>query len=237
MKILLVDDDPDLLVGHGVRAAAGRLPRRQGRATAWRRSTRSSASSRISRCSTSTCRRMNGFELAQKLRERSQIPLIMLTARSEEEDVVRALALGADDYLSKPFSPKILIARVKALLRRAGAEAERRRRRRLAVARRAGAHAARACRAGRCGSRRSRRGSSSCCSRMPAAPCRRIACSIHVWGNRAGGNRQLLEAARAPAAAEDRGRSGRAAARPQRAERGLSAGPGRSARAPRRPAA
>ena len=66
---------------------------------------------------------MNGFELAQKLRERSRIPLIMLTARNEEEDVVRALSLGADDYLSKPFSPKILIARVKALLRRVGVEA------------------------------------------------------------------------------------------------------------------
>ena len=64
--------------------------------------------------------KLNGFELAQKLRERSQIPLLMLTARSEEEDVVRALSLGADDYLSKPFSPKILLARVKALLRRVG---------------------------------------------------------------------------------------------------------------------
>jgi DNA-binding response OmpR family regulator len=68
--------------------------------------------------------KMDGFELARRLRATSRIPLIMLTARSEEEDVVRALALGADDYLSKPFSPKILIARVKALLRRAGADAQ-----------------------------------------------------------------------------------------------------------------
>jgi DNA-binding response OmpR family regulator len=68
--------------------------------------------------------RMNGFDLARQLRERSRIPLIMLTARSEEEDVVKALSLGADDYLSKPFSPKILLARVKALLRRVGIEAE-----------------------------------------------------------------------------------------------------------------
>jgi len=68
--------------------------------------------------------RMNGFDLAQKLRQRSQIPLIMLTVRSEEEDVVRALGLGADDYLSKPFSPRILIARIRALLRRVGMEAE-----------------------------------------------------------------------------------------------------------------
>jgi DNA-binding response OmpR family regulator len=66
---------------------------------------------------------MNGFELAQKLRERSRIPLVMLTARGEEQDVVRALGIGADDYLTKPFSPKILLARLKALLRRAGNEA------------------------------------------------------------------------------------------------------------------
>jgi DNA-binding response OmpR family regulator len=68
--------------------------------------------------------KMDGFELARRLRSMSRIPLIMLTARSEEEDVVRALALGADDYLSKPFSPKILIARVKALLRRAGSDTD-----------------------------------------------------------------------------------------------------------------
>jgi DNA-binding response OmpR family regulator len=68
--------------------------------------------------------KLSGFELARKLRERSKIPLIMLTARNEEEDVVRALGIGADDYLSKPFSPKILLARVKALLRRVGLEAE-----------------------------------------------------------------------------------------------------------------
>lgn len=67
--------------------------------------------------------RMDGFELARRLRGTSRIPLIMLTARSEEEDVVRALGLGADDYLTKPFSPKILIARVKALLRRVGTDA------------------------------------------------------------------------------------------------------------------
>ena len=64
--------------------------------------------------------RLDGFELARRLRGRSGIPLLMLTARSEEADVVRALGIGADDYLSKPFSPKILIARVRALLRRVG---------------------------------------------------------------------------------------------------------------------
>ncbi|HEX6999642.1 MAG TPA: response regulator transcription factor [Gammaproteobacteria bacterium] len=68
--------------------------------------------------------RMNGFDLAKRLRERSRLPILMLTVRSEEEDVVRALSFGADDYLTKPFSPRILIARIKALLRRSGMEAE-----------------------------------------------------------------------------------------------------------------
>ena len=67
---------------------------------------------------------MSGFELAQKLRQQSKIPLLMLTVRSEEQDIVRALSLGADDYLTKPFSPRILVARIRALLRRAGVEAE-----------------------------------------------------------------------------------------------------------------
>lgn len=67
---------------------------------------------------------LNGFDLAQRIRQHSRIPIIMLTARNEEEDVVRALGLGADDYLTKPFSPRILIARVRALLRRAGVESE-----------------------------------------------------------------------------------------------------------------
>lgn len=68
--------------------------------------------------------KMNGFELARRLRERSAIPLMMLTVRHEDEDVVRALELGADDYLAKPFSPKILVARIRALLRRVGIEEE-----------------------------------------------------------------------------------------------------------------
>src|SRR5690606_7765539 len=68
--------------------------------------------------------RMNGFELAKALRQRSDIPVMMLTVRHEEEDVVRALEFGADDYLAKPFSPRILVARIRALLRRVGLEAE-----------------------------------------------------------------------------------------------------------------
>jgi DNA-binding response OmpR family regulator len=64
-----------------------------------------------------------GFDLCGVLRKESTVPLMMLTARGEEADLVRALELGADDYLTKPFSPRTLIARVKALLRRAGHEA------------------------------------------------------------------------------------------------------------------
>ncbi len=64
----------------------------------------------------------NGFEVCEAIREQSRIPVMMLTARGEEEDLVRALDLGADDYLTKPFSPRTLLARVKALLRRAGLE-------------------------------------------------------------------------------------------------------------------
>src|SRR3974390_3092128 len=64
----------------------------------------------------------SGFELCGVLRKESAAPIMMLTARGEEADLVRALELGADDYLTKPFSPRTLVARVKALLRRAGHE-------------------------------------------------------------------------------------------------------------------
>jgi DNA-binding response OmpR family regulator len=64
-----------------------------------------------------------GFDVCARIREQSKVPVMMLTARGEEEDLVKALELGADDYLNKPFSPRTLIARVKALLRRAGLEA------------------------------------------------------------------------------------------------------------------
>ncbi|HWK52424.1 MAG TPA: response regulator transcription factor, partial [Steroidobacter sp.] len=63
-----------------------------------------------------------GFQVCEQIRTKSRVPVMMLTVRGEEEDLVRALELGADDYLSKPFSPRTLLARVKALLRRAGME-------------------------------------------------------------------------------------------------------------------
>jgi DNA-binding response OmpR family regulator len=63
---------------------------------------------------------MAGEELCSIIRETSEVPIIMLTAKSSEEDRVRGLGIGADDYVVKPFSPKELVARVKAHLRRAG---------------------------------------------------------------------------------------------------------------------
>ena len=61
---------------------------------------------------------MDGFEVCRKIRERSSVPIIMLTAREEEVDKVLGLELGADDYMTKPFSVRELTARVKANLRR-----------------------------------------------------------------------------------------------------------------------
>src|ERR1700680_521990 len=65
---------------------------------------------------------LSGFQVCEAIRKRSRVPVMMLTVRGEEEDLVRALGLGADDYLTKPFSPRTLLARIKALLRRAGME-------------------------------------------------------------------------------------------------------------------
>jgi DNA-binding response OmpR family regulator len=62
---------------------------------------------------------MDGFETLQRIREVSNVPVIMLTVKNEEEDKVWGLELGADDYVTKPFSPRELSSRIKALLRRA----------------------------------------------------------------------------------------------------------------------
>lgn len=61
---------------------------------------------------------IDGFQVLQKIREFSSIPVIMLTAKGEEDDRVRGLEWGADDYVTKPFSPRELVSRVKAVLRR-----------------------------------------------------------------------------------------------------------------------
>jgi DNA-binding response OmpR family regulator len=61
----------------------------------------------------------NGFDVCREVRQTSNVPIIMLTARDEEIDKIVGLEIGADDYLTKPFSPRELVARVKAILRRA----------------------------------------------------------------------------------------------------------------------
>jgi DNA-binding response OmpR family regulator len=64
---------------------------------------------------------MDGFEVAARLRRGFTVPIIMLTARVEEADRIRGLEIGADDYITKPFSPRELVARVRAVLRRTNA--------------------------------------------------------------------------------------------------------------------
>src|SRR6202790_4728004 len=63
---------------------------------------------------------LDGFELLKQLRRRRQVPVIMLTARTEQQDRIAGLDAGADDYLPKPFGPEELLARIRAVLRRAG---------------------------------------------------------------------------------------------------------------------
>lgn len=64
--------------------------------------------------------RMDGWQVCREIRMHSKVPIIMLTARSEERDELQGFDLGVDEYISKPFSPKILVARVEAILRRSG---------------------------------------------------------------------------------------------------------------------
>lgn len=69
--------------------------------------------------------KMDGWETLRIIRENSNVPIIMLTARSEERDELQGFSLGVDEYITKPFSPKILVARVEAILRRSfGVEEE-----------------------------------------------------------------------------------------------------------------
>ncbi len=71
--------------------------------------------------------KMDGWQVCREIRQTSDIPIIMLTARSDERDELQGFELGVDEYISKPFSPKILVARVSAILRRTrGADAKER---------------------------------------------------------------------------------------------------------------
>jgi DNA-binding response OmpR family regulator len=64
--------------------------------------------------------RLDGFAVCRRIRSESDTPILLLTVRSEEDDIVHGLGLGADDYITKPFSPRQLVARAQAVLRRAG---------------------------------------------------------------------------------------------------------------------
>ena len=72
--------------------------------------------------------RMDGLELLRRLREKSAMPVIFLTSKDDELDEALGLAMGADDYIAKPFSQRLLIARIRAILRRTEAAARERRR-------------------------------------------------------------------------------------------------------------
>ena len=64
--------------------------------------------------------KMDGWQTCREIRAESKVPIIMLTAKGDEQDELRGFELGVDEYISKPFSPKILVARVEAILRRSG---------------------------------------------------------------------------------------------------------------------
>ena len=68
--------------------------------------------------------KMDGWEVCREVRKNSKVPIIMLTAKSDERDELRGFDLGIDEYITKPFSPRILVARVEAVLRRTQADAD-----------------------------------------------------------------------------------------------------------------
>jgi DNA-binding response OmpR family regulator len=121
MKILVADDDRDLrdLVGFTL-AQAGYLVLKAADGSSAMRSVSDEAPDLV--ILDINMPGASGFQVCESIRRNSRVPIMMLTVRGEEEDLVRALDLGADDYLTKPFSPRTLLARAKALLRRAGTE-------------------------------------------------------------------------------------------------------------------
>ena len=121
MKIMVVDDDPDMLAvtGFALQQAGYLVVKANsfGSALGTFREERPDAAILDINLPGGS-----GFELCAALRRESDLPILMLTVRGDEADLVRALDLGADDYLTKPFSPRTLVARTRALLRRARAE-------------------------------------------------------------------------------------------------------------------
>jgi DNA-binding response OmpR family regulator len=121
VKVLVVDDDLELLglIGYALRQAGYLVVDAADGEAALAAFERESPALVILDVNLP---RLGGLEVCRRLRAASKVPIMMLTVRSAEEDQVQALDLGADDYLTKPFSPRTLLARVRALLRRAGEE-------------------------------------------------------------------------------------------------------------------
>jgi DNA-binding response OmpR family regulator len=121
VKVLVADDDPDLreLIGFTLTQAGYLVIKAADGALALRGFAEQAPDLLVLDINMPG---LSGFQVCEAIRASSSVPVMMLTVRGEEEDLVRALELGADDYLTKPFSPRTLLARVKALLRRAGME-------------------------------------------------------------------------------------------------------------------
>ncbi len=118
MKILIVDDDAELreLIGFALRQAGYLVVQAADGIEALHLYDQETPDLVILDVNMP---RMNGLEVCRRIRVEAATPIMLLTVRSSEEDQVQGLDLGADDYLTKPFSPRTLLARVRALLRRA----------------------------------------------------------------------------------------------------------------------
>ena len=121
MKILVVDDDRELreLIGFVLRSAGYPVVEAGDGLEALRQHAAEKPDLVILDVNLPG---IDGFEVCRRIRVEADTPVMMLTVRGEEADQVRGLDLGADDYLAKPFSPRTLLARVRALLRRGGTE-------------------------------------------------------------------------------------------------------------------
>jgi DNA-binding response OmpR family regulator len=123
VKILIVDDDRELreLIGFVLRSAGYQIIEAGDGLEALRQHAAGKPDLVILDVNLPG---LDGFEVCRGIRVDSETPVMMLTVRGEEADQVKGLDLGADDYLAKPFSPRTLLARVRALLRRGGTEAK-----------------------------------------------------------------------------------------------------------------